>query len=83
MPARTANTIAPASHPSVTASACPETGAATAPRSASSVRNRLPNVATRPMGADNLRRLGRCFADAVGSVTRTVPGGQALVGAGV
>ena len=80
MLASIANTIAPAATSGVTASACSETDAAIAPRSASSVRNRLPNVATRPMGADNLRCLSRCFADAVGSVARTVPAAQVRSG---
>jgi hypothetical protein len=31
---------------------------------------------TGPVGAENSRHLGRWFADTVGSVTRTVPGGQ-------
>jgi MmyB-like transcription regulator ligand binding domain len=46
IPAATPNTIVAASHPSVIASACPETADAEARRPASSVRNRLPNVAT-------------------------------------
>jgi hypothetical protein len=36
-----------------------------------------------PVGAENLRHLGRCLPDAVGPVTRTVSGGQVLVRAGV
>ena len=37
----------------------------------------------RPVGAENLRHLGRYLGDVVGSVTRTVPGGQVWVRAGV
>src|SRR5450755_3031018 len=33
-----------------------------------------------PVGAENLRHLGSCLRDAVGSVTRTVPGGQVWFG---
>ena len=41
---------------------------------------RRSNSEATPVGAENLRHLGRCFADAVGSVTRTVPGGQVWLG---
>ena len=46
MPAATPSTSAAASQPNVIANACPEVAGTAAPRSASSVRNRLPKVAT-------------------------------------